>query len=61
MKFGQGNYYLAKLAEQTVGEINLISIAKFRMPVNPSTRIQELLKREITLTFQGRENAPGLH
>lgn len=61
MKFGQGNYYLARPAEQTAGEINLISIAKFRILVHLPTSIQDLLKHDIILAFQGQENAPDLH
>lgn len=38
MKFGQGNYYLARPAEQMAGEINLISIAKFRILVHLPSR-----------------------
>lgn len=58
IKFIQGNYYLARSAEQTAGEINLISIAKFRILVHLLIRIQGLLKHDITLTFQGQENTP---
>lgn len=59
MKFGQGNYYLARPAEQMAGEINLISIAKFRILVHLPNRIQHLLKYDIILTLQ--ENALDLH
>lgn len=59
MKFGQGNYYLARPAEQMAGEINLISIAKFRILVHLPSRIWDILKYDIT--FRGQENVPDLH
>lgn len=61
MKFGQGNYYLAGLAEQMAGEINLISIAKFTILVHLPNRIQHLLKYDNIFIFQVQENALDLH
>lgn len=43
------------------GEINLISIAKFRILVHVLNRIWHLLKYDIILTFQGQESAPDSH